>query len=127
MAPDEQWQLEGTAAELYQRYLVPLITALWAADLIERSAPRSGERVLDVACGTGVVAELAAERMGTGRVVGLDLNPGMLAVARTVAQNGGPKVEWHEASVLRCHFQTRLSMSSCASWVCSSFLIVPER
>jgi ubiquinone/menaquinone biosynthesis C-methylase UbiE len=101
MAQHEQWQLEGTAAELYQRYLVPRITALWAADLVERSAPRPGERVLDVACGTGVVARLAAERMGTGRVVGLDLNAGMLAVARTVAQNGGPKVEWHEASVLQ--------------------------
>jgi ubiquinone/menaquinone biosynthesis C-methylase UbiE len=88
MAQHEQWQLEGPAAELYQRYLVPLITALWAADLVERSAPRPGERVLDVACGTGVVARLAAERMGTGRVVGLDLNPGMLAVARTAAQNG---------------------------------------
>jgi 2-polyprenyl-3-methyl-5-hydroxy-6-metoxy-1,4-benzoquinol methylase len=100
MALDEQWQLEGTAAELYQRYLVPLITSLWAADLVERSAPRPDERVLDVACGTGVVARLAAERMGTGRVVGLDLNSGMLAVARTAAQNGGPKVEWHEASVL---------------------------
>ena len=104
MARHEQWQLEGSAAELYQRYFVPLITALWAADLVERSAPRPGERVLDVACGTGVVARLAAERMGTGRVVGLDLNPGMLAVARTVVQNAGPKVEWHEASVLRMPF-----------------------
>ena len=104
MTPDEQWQLEGTAAELYQRYLVPLITSLWAADLVERSAPRPGERVLDVACGTGVVARLAAERIGTGRVVGLDLNSGMLAVARTAAQNGGPKVEWHEASVHQMPF-----------------------
>ncbi|CAN5403695.1 methyltransferase domain-containing protein [soil metagenome] len=104
MAPDEQWQLEGTAAELYQRYLVPLITSLWAADLVKRSAPRPGERVLDVACGTGVVARLAAERMGTGRVAGLDLNSGMLAVARTAAQNGGPKVEWYEASVHQMPF-----------------------
>ncbi|RWI10917.1 MAG: methyltransferase domain-containing protein [Mesorhizobium sp.] len=104
MAPDEQWQLEGTAAELYQRYLVPLITSLWAADLVKRSAPRPGEQVLDVACGTGVVARLAAEQMGTGRVVGLDLNSSMLAVARAVAQNGGPKVEWHEASVHQMPF-----------------------
>jgi ubiquinone/menaquinone biosynthesis C-methylase UbiE len=107
MAHHEQWQLEGTAAELYQQYLVPLITARWAADLVERSAPRSGERVLDVACGTGVVARLAAERMDTGRVVGLDLNPAMLAVARTVPQNGGPKIEWREASVLDMPFPDR--------------------
>ena len=33
MAQQEQWQLEGSAAELYERYLVPAITALWAADL----------------------------------------------------------------------------------------------
>ncbi|TIP77140.1 MAG: methyltransferase domain-containing protein, partial [Mesorhizobium sp.] len=96
--------MEGTAAELYQRYLVPLITSLWAADLVKRSAPRPGEQVLDVACGTGVVARLAAEQMGTGRVVGLDLNSSMLAVARAVAQNGGPKVEWHEASVHQMPF-----------------------
>ncbi|YCI06300.1 class I SAM-dependent methyltransferase (plasmid) [Ensifer sp. D2-11] len=104
MAQHEEWQLEGTAAELYQKYLVPLITELWAADLVERSAPRPGERVLDVACGTGVVARLAAERMGSGRVVGLDLNRTMLEVARAVAQNGGPKIEWHEASVLQMPF-----------------------
>ncbi len=81
MAEHEAWQLEGSAPELYERYLVPAITALWAADLVERAAPRPGERVLDVACGTGVVARLAAQRVGTGRVVGLDINSGMLAVA----------------------------------------------
>jgi ubiquinone/menaquinone biosynthesis C-methylase UbiE len=104
MTLHEQWQLDGTAAELYERYLVPLITSLWAADLVDRSAPRSGERVLDVACGTGIVARLAAERMSTGRVVGLDLNPGMLAVARTTPQDGGPKIDWYEASVLSMPF-----------------------
>jgi hypothetical protein len=77
------WQVGGTAAELYQRYLVPAIASLWATDLIDRSAPRPGERVLDVACGTGVVTRLAAERMGAGRIVGLDINSGMLAVARS--------------------------------------------
>src|SRR5919202_915011 len=104
MAQHEPWQVEGSASELYQRYLVPAITALWAADLIERAAPRSGVRVLDVACGTGVVARLAAERIGTGRVVGLDINGAMLAVARSVPQNGGPPIEWQEGSVLQMPF-----------------------
>ena len=62
---------------------MPAITSLWAVDLVRRAAPQPGERVLDVACGTGIVARLAAKAMGTGRVLGLDINSGMLAVARS--------------------------------------------
>jgi ubiquinone/menaquinone biosynthesis C-methylase UbiE len=51
----------------------------------------------DVACGTGVVSRLAAERMGSGRVVGLDINAWMLAVARSL---NSPSIEWHEGSAL---------------------------
>ena len=64
---------------------------------IDRAAPRPGELVLDVACGTGVVSRLAAERMGSGRVVGLDINAGMLAVARSL---NSPSIEWYEGSAL---------------------------
>ena len=104
MVRHEAWQLEGSAAELYERHLVPAITSLWAADLVERAAPRPGERVLDVACGTGIVARLAAGRMGSGDVVGLDINPGMLAVARSLPPSPGPAIEWHEGSVLDMPF-----------------------
>jgi SAM-dependent methyltransferase len=76
----ELWQLDGDTPELYERYLVPAITSLWAADLINRAAPQPTDRVLDIACGTGAVTRLAADRVTTGRVVGLDLNPGMLKV-----------------------------------------------
>lgn len=66
--------------------------------LVRLAALRPGERVLDVACGTGVVARLASEQVGdTGTVAGLDLNPGMLAVART-ATPPRTRIEWYEAS-----------------------------
>lgn len=88
----------GNVAENYERFFVPAIAAPVAADLIEIAALRPGERVLDVACGTGVVARFAAERVGdTGAVAGLDLNPGMLAVARSVTPSD-MVIDWHEAS-----------------------------
>jgi ubiquinone/menaquinone biosynthesis C-methylase UbiE len=88
----------ANVAENYERFFVPAIGAPVAADLIECAELRPGERVLDVACGTGVVARLAAERVGgTGAVAGLDLNPGMLAVARSVTPSD-MVIDWHEAS-----------------------------
>lgn len=88
----------GTAAENYQRYFVPSIGGPLAEDLIAAADLRPGERVLDIACGTGVVARLAAERVGeTGSVAGLDPNPGMLAVARAETPPGD-RIDWHEAS-----------------------------
>jgi ubiquinone/menaquinone biosynthesis C-methylase UbiE len=99
----EHWQLDGSAPELYERYLVPAITSIWAADLIDRAGPQPGQSVLDVACGTGIVARLAAERMATGSVVGLDLNEGMLAVARSAPVTGA-SIQWREGSALSLPF-----------------------
>ena len=100
---DGQWQLEGTAAELFERYLVPAITAKWAVDLLDRAQPHEGEAVLDIACGTGIVARLAAKRMGRGLVTGLDLNAGMLNVARS-APTEGATIVWTEGSALDLPF-----------------------
>ncbi len=97
----ERWQLEGASAELYERYLVPAVTLPWAVDLVDRVGVRRGDRVLDVACGTGAVARVAAERVGdSGRVAGLDVNRGMLAVARSLQPAGAARIEWHEGSAL---------------------------
>lgn len=88
---------ENPAAN-YERFFVPSIGAPLAATLVEMAALRTGEHVLDVACGTGIVSRLAAERVGhTGTVAGLDLNPGMLAVAQS-ATPPELQIEWHEAS-----------------------------
>jgi ubiquinone/menaquinone biosynthesis C-methylase UbiE len=88
----------GTAPENYERYFVPSIAAPLAEDLVRIAALSPGERVLDVACGTGVVTRLAGQRVGdSGSVAGLDVNPGMLAVARSAAS---PKlaIDWYETS-----------------------------
>ena len=101
----EQWQLRGSAAELYERYLVPAVTLQWAVDLVSRVGVGGGDRLLDVACGTGVVARVAAERVGSGgRVAGLDLNSGMLAVARSFSRVGDLELEWFEGSALALPF-----------------------
>ncbi len=105
MSEQEQWQLDAGAAELYQRYLVPAMTAMWAADLAGRAALLPGHRVLDAACGTGVVARVAAERAGgAGRVAALDINPAMLAVARSLPAVAGAPVAWHRGSALALPF-----------------------
>ncbi len=78
--------LATQVAESYERRFVPAIGRPVASRLIEAAELRRGERVLDVACGTGIVARLAAGRVGPeGAVSGLDLNPAMLAVAREAA------------------------------------------
>jgi ubiquinone/menaquinone biosynthesis C-methylase UbiE len=91
-------QYGGNAAENYERYFVPAIGTPFATALLDAAGLHQGERVLDVACGTGVVTRLAAERVGPdGVVAALDINPAMLAVARSVPSSGAA-IEWHEAS-----------------------------
>jgi SAM-dependent methyltransferase len=90
-ASAETFQLSIEQAELYEERFVPALFAPWADALLAAAAPARGSSVLDIACGTGIVARRAADVVGpTGRVVGLDLNEGMLAVARRLR----PDVEW---------------------------------
>src|SRR2546425_12174530 len=98
----------GSGPEAYERYMVPSLFRPWAIDLLKLAAPIPGERVLDVACGTGIVARLAAKSVAPmGKVIGLDLNAGMLKVARA-ASAGTENVEWREgnATALRLSDQT---------------------
>jgi len=101
MKRNEQWHIAEEAAHQYERIVARHILAPWAPSLVDAARPAVGERVLDLACGTGVVTRIAAQRAGPkGRVTGVDLNAGMISVARSLpAPDGGP-VEWVEGSAL---------------------------
>jgi ubiquinone/menaquinone biosynthesis C-methylase UbiE len=82
-------------AVAYEQHLVGPLFRPWAALLIQHTGISRGDTVLDVACGTGIVARLAAERSGGWRqVTGVDQSRGMLAVARQVE----PEIDWREGS-----------------------------
>ncbi|HEY5639949.1 MAG TPA: methyltransferase domain-containing protein, partial [Dehalococcoidia bacterium] len=84
-------------ADIYQNLLVPAIFAPWAKKLLRVADLRPGERVLDLACGTGAVSRLAAERVGAeGRVLGVDVDPSMLGVARSLPSPEGATIEYRE-------------------------------
>jgi SAM-dependent methyltransferase len=96
MTTTEDFQVSREAAELYEARFVPAIFAEWAPLLADLACVTPGQTVLDVACGTGIVARTVADRFaGNGRVVGVDLNEGMLTVARGVR----PDVDWRQADV----------------------------
>jgi len=86
-------------AQNYERYLVTYTMRPFTTILLEHANPQPGERVVDVACGTGIAARQTAPRVGvTGRVVAVDLNPAMLAVARSLPAPEGAVIDWREGS-----------------------------
>jgi SAM-dependent methyltransferase len=82
-------QVVASAAEVYDEVFVPALFAQWADQVLDAAGVGAGDAVLDVGCGTGVVARAAAGRVGPhGTVVGLDRNEGMLAVAARAPEPG---------------------------------------
>jgi SAM-dependent methyltransferase len=89
----DRGQVTRSAAEIYEEFFVPALFEEWAPRVAAAAGIRPGHKVLDVACGTGVMAREAARRASPGgEVAGLDRNPGMLAVARRQA----PEIAWRE-------------------------------
>jgi len=87
-------QVISSAAEVYDEFFLPALFELWPPVLLAKARVRPGMQVVDIACGTGVLAIEAAKAVQpSGRVVGVDLNPGMLAVA----QRKAPELDWREA------------------------------
>ena len=120
----ETFDITREQAEAYEELFVPALFAQWAPLMIDIAHIEDGQRVLDVACGTGVVARAAADRVGrSGSVVGLDLNPAMLEVAAgpDVTSNGG------RAMPRTCPSRTASSMPRCANLRCSSFRTLTPR
>jgi len=98
----ERAQAQPSFAELYERIVVPAVFSRYTPDLIERARPIGpSARILDLGCGTGIVARQLRERLGgAARIAGLDVNAGMLAVARDRA----PDVDWREGNAIALPF-----------------------
>jgi SAM-dependent methyltransferase len=88
-------QEQIAAATAYEDLFVPALFQQWAPLLVSAADVHPGNRVLDVACGTGVLARAAAAQVGSsGLIVGLDITPGMLEVARRLA----PAIAWQQGT-----------------------------
>jgi ubiquinone/menaquinone biosynthesis C-methylase UbiE len=101
--PPESFQIPVEVAERYESAFVPAFFAQWAPILSAAAGVAPGHRVLDVACGTGIVARtVAPEVMPGGRVIGVDLNEAMLTVARRVS----PEIEFRQGEAADLPFDS---------------------
>jgi SAM-dependent methyltransferase len=121
MTTSRQWQLDAESARRYEEIVVPLILGPAASALVDWAALASGERVLDVGCGTGIAARFAKEQVGpAGSVTGVDVNEGMLAMARELA----PEITFQTANAMSLPFPD----DSFERVICAQVLqFVPER
>lgn len=91
MADVDRGQVTASAAEVYDSFFVPALFAQWSEVVLDAAGVQTGDHVVDVGCGTGVLAAAAHGRVGpSGRVAAVDPNDGMLAVAR----RNGRAIEW---------------------------------
>ncbi len=92
----ETFQIPIEAARAYEERFVPAIFAEWAPRALAAADVGPTTRLLDVACGTGIVARTALDLVGAGgHLVGVDLNESMLTVARSVE----PGIDWRRGDV----------------------------
>ena len=95
--------IDTSAAEAFEKYLVPPVFGPWSRSLVDLADPKPGERLLDVGCGTGAAARYAADILPEqGAVAAIDLNAGMIAHARTLDPKGA--VDWREGDIMALPF-----------------------
>ena len=95
MTDPERGQVGAAAAAVYEAFFVPALFGQFAERVLDHAGVSADDRVLDVGCGTGVVARAARDRVGKrGSVVAIDPNRAMLEVARRAE----PRVDWREAT-----------------------------
>jgi SAM-dependent methyltransferase len=103
MKESERGQVTGSAAEVYEEFFVPALFQEWTDPMADAAGLRPGQRVLDVACGTGALTRAVAARVGpNGATIGVDVNDGMLVVARRKA----PKIDWRLGRAEALGFET---------------------
>jgi ubiquinone/menaquinone biosynthesis C-methylase UbiE len=97
----DRGQVSANAAEVYDGFFVPALFEQWTDVVLDAADVRPGHDVLDVGCGTGVLARAAHGRVGAhGHVAGLDPNDGMLGVARRAQ----PGIDWQIGPAERMPF-----------------------
>ncbi len=101
MENTDKGQVNTSAAEIYEEFFIPALFEEWPERVMDVAHIQTGQRVLDVACGTGVLTRSLAKRVGsTGSEIGLDINVGMLAVAKCKA----PQIEWRQGQAVNLPF-----------------------
>lgn len=94
-------QVNSSAAEIYEAFFVPALFGQWPETVLDRAGLSTGDAVLDVGCGTGILARAAERRLeGSGSVIGIDMNDGMLAVAGRTSE----RVSWQRGAAEQLAF-----------------------
>lgn len=122
MTDADRGQVAATAADVYEQFFLPALFEQWADPILDAAGVAEGDHVLDVGCGTGVVARSAVSRVGnTGSVTGVDPNEGMLTVAR---RHDG--IEWREGFAEKLPFEDD-SFDAVVSQFAMMFFTDPKR
>ncbi len=102
----DTFQLSGNAASIFEEQKVPGIFSPLAKATLQVVSLGADDCILDVACGTGIVARTAREQLGpVPRIAGVDINQDMINVARSLPDTYARSCEWHIADVVDLPFE----------------------